>query len=265
MPRIKRVLHSIYNSLCAALRISRARPQESQLIHAVGAARNSVAAVLKIHPVQPQQFQATIVGTAWCVVQSRYLVTAHHILNNGQPRDPTDRFFVFVVPQNGPQAFHAPVIAFPLEDANNDMAILEIDPSSLPNVTIPSLPVTFDAQPDGERVLTCGFPAPAITQANVDPNGNWRGGQLFLKSHANEGIISAQYEFGGSLMYELNVGWHHGESGGPICRLEPLAAFSIMQHYRNVQTPHGITAGPHRGIPLTQIQTTLRNLGAVIV
>ena len=65
---------------------------------------------------------------------------------------------------------------------------------------------------------------------------------------------------------ELNVGWHHGESRGPIVRLsEPLAAFSIMQQYRNVKTPHGVVAGPHRGLALTVIDPTLRQMAAQIV
>ena len=66
-------------------------------------------------------------------------------------------------------------------------------------------------------------------------------------------------------MYEFNVGWHHGESGGPVCRAEPLAAFTVMQHYRNVQGPHGVVAGPHRGVSLEVIRQELEDLGAAVV
>ncbi len=245
----------------------------TELTKAIDSIRDTVAAVMRIHPVkQPNHkskqaaappFQVAIVGTAWCIVQNRYFLTANHVLNGGQPRDSSDRFFLLVVPQNGDRAYHMPVTGFELEDTGADMAIIEIAPSSVPSIRIAPLPVTVDIQSDGARVVTCGFPAPEIVQARVDTTGNWLGGELFLKSHANEGIISAQYEFEGAIMYELNVGWHHGESGGPICRLEePLAAFAIMQHYRNVQTPHGTVAGPHRGRSLAQIEGKLRDLGA---
>jgi hypothetical protein len=67
------------------------------------------------------------------------------------------------------------------------------------------------------------------------------------------------------VFYELNVGWHHGESGGPIFTLEEVpAVFSIMQHYRNIQAPHGIIPGPHRGRSLSAIQKNLTDLGATI-
>lgn len=67
-------------------------------------------------------------------------------------------------------------------------------------------------------------------------------------------------------MYELNIGWHHGESGGPIVSLtDPLAAFSMMQQYRNVQSPHGIVAGPRRGCALSLIAAELAELGVVPV
>jgi hypothetical protein len=82
------------------------------------------------------------------------------------------------------------------------------------------------------------------------------------KSHANEGIISAKYEMGIKTIYELNVGWHHGESGGPIAiPFMPPTVFSIMQNYRNIQSPHGIMAGPHCGCDFLNIQNELTLLG----
>lgn len=107
-----------------------------------------------------------------------------------------------------------------------------------------------------------GYPSPEISGLNLDPEGNFRGGNFFLKSHANTGIVSAQYDNGGKQMYELNVGWHNGESGGPITTLtNPPLVFALMQHYRNVQSPHGIQAGPHRGFALSAIADELVALG----
>jgi len=241
------------------------RKSSSDLIRSITAIRNSVSAILRIRRETQNRFQLIIVGTAWCIVPRRILVTAFHILNNGQPRNPGDNFFAFFVPNNGPTIWHTPVVNFLLEDPNVDMAILEIDHARLQALQIPAIPITFKSVPDGERVVTCGFPAPRITRANVDANGNWQGGELFLISHANEGIISGQYDVNGRRTYELNVGWHHGESGGPILRIKPLSAVAIMQRYRNIETPHGVVSGPHQGTSLQAIEDRLREFEIQIV
>lgn len=80
---------------------------------AIATIRNGVGAILRVHRLPDSQINAAIVGTAWCIVANRYLVTAHHVLNNEQPRDPKDKFFIFSVPQNGMTALHVPVISFP--------------------------------------------------------------------------------------------------------------------------------------------------------
>ena len=232
---------------------------------AIATVRNAVCAILRIHPLQGGRVHTSMVGTAWCIVENRYLVTAHHIFNGGQRRDLNDRFFVFSVPQNGLQVFHVPVVSFPLEDPADDMAIIEIDSSRNSKFSINSVPITFRPHQDGEKVLTFGFPAPKVSQTKIDQNLNWLEGNLFLKGHANEGIISGQFEMQGQLIYELNVGWHQGESGGPIFSLDPIAAFSIMQQYRKVSTPHGIVPGPHQGRSLSLIENSLRQLGANII
>ncbi len=232
---------------------------------AIATIRNAVCAVLRIHPLQDGRVHTSMVGTAWCIVDNRYLLTVNHIFNGGQQRDPNDRFFIFSVPQNGPQVFHVPVVSFLLEDPSNDMAIVEIDPSGNRNFSISSVPVTFRPHQDGEKVLTFGFPAPKVSQTQIDQNLNWLGGNLFLKGHANEGIISGQFEIQDQLIYELNVGWYQGESGGPIVSLDPIAAFSIMQQYRKVSTPHGIVPGPHQGRSLNLIENSLQQLGANII
>jgi hypothetical protein len=77
------------------------------------------------------QMGAAFVGTAWCVSRDRFLVTAHHVLNNGQPRSPDDRFYAFTVPGNGLTAYAYPITGFPFEDLTNDLAILEVGPGDL--------------------------------------------------------------------------------------------------------------------------------------
>jgi len=245
MPDLRTAIPLVRESAAAILRVRMVRPE-----------------TVKKGKVRPAQFQATLAGSAFCVATDRYLVTAFHVLNGGQPRNTQDRFYVFVVPGNGDHAFHFPVIGFPVERSDLDMAVLEIGPCATAGVRLTAVPVSFDRQPDGARVITVGYPSPEIAGLNVNAQGDFLGGQFFLKSHANEGIVSAQYVIGGVPVYELNVSWHHGESGGPIAALaDPPGVFSLMQHYRNVQSPHGTVAGPHRGTALSAIQPDLTGLG----
>jgi hypothetical protein len=228
--------------------------------------RESVAAILKLRvttPGPPTQFNYGW-GSAFSVVQDKYLVTAFHVLNSGQPREPDAKFYALVVPGNGDPFFTFPVVAFPVERQDLDIAVLEIGPCSTPGIHLPALPVSFAPQADGTHALTMGFPAPEIVGLNADPQGNFHGGQFFLKSHGNEGIVAAQYVANNLRFYELNVGWHHGESGGPIATVaDQPVAFSLMQHYRNVQGPNGVLPGPRRGIGLSGIQQELEGLGVV--
>lgn len=243
----------------------------TNLITTIPLLRNSAVAVLRIHILQherikngktrPAKFQLNF-GSGFCILADRYIATAFHVLNGGQPRSTTDRYYVFTVPNNDDQAFHFPVISFPIERPDHDLAVLEIGPCTTDGIHISAIPVTFSPKSDGSHVVTIGFPAPEIQGVNIDPQGNYFGGQFFLKSHANEGIVSAQYSLGNVRVYELNVGWHHGESGGLIASFDdPVAVFSIMQQYRNVQSPHGIVAGPHRGVSLGVIEQELLGLG----
>jgi hypothetical protein len=248
----------------------------SDLSSAIQQTGDAVAAILRLHTVKPAtgkkgkakptKMVASFAASAFCIVENRILLTAYHVFNNGKPRDPKDKFYAFVAPQNGPQAYHFPVVGYPFESLDLDMAIIEVGACATAGVKLSALPVTLEAQPDGSRVLTIGFPAPVIAAINVDQNGGYIGGEMFLKSHANEGIVSAQYQQDSVDFYELNVGWHHGESGGPIVRLnDPVAAFSLMQHYRNIKAPHGVVAGPHRGRALKEIEQALIAVGASIV
>lgn len=104
-----------------------------------------------------------------------------------------------------------------------------------------------------------------VRDASIDPQGNWQRGDLFLKGHANTGIVACQFLIDGQSVYELNVGWHHGESGGPIAFLDPISVIAIMQGYRNVEAPTGKLVGPHFGRSLALIEGKLRELGASIV
>ncbi|MEI8356698.1 MAG: trypsin-like peptidase domain-containing protein, partial [Deltaproteobacteria bacterium] len=219
--------------------------------------------------LQPAQFECGW-GSAFSIVSDKYIVTAFHVLNDGKPRDPSTKFYALVVPGNGDPFFTFPVVAFPIERQVLDIAVLEIGPCSTAGIHLPALPVSFVPQTDGTEVLTMGFPAPEIAGLNADPQGNFLGGQFFLKSHANEGIVAAQYILNvpgvanNPHFYELNVAWHHGESGGPIVTAtDQPVVFSLMQHYRNVQGPNGVLPGPRRGIALSAIRRELGGLGVV--
>jgi hypothetical protein len=242
----------------------------------IATVRDSVVGILRIHTVRvatvkkgkqrPPSFNVAFVGTGFCVSSDRLIFTAFHVLNQGKPRDPADRFYVFYAPNNGARAYNREVVGVPYEDQTLDVAIVEIAPCQPGQPSVTFSPVTFSPILDGAPVLTYGFPAPAIVGASLDPSGRWMGGNIFLMSHGNEGIVSSQYELNGALHYELNVGWHHGESGGPIFRTaDPVSAFALMQGYRNIQSPHGTVAGPHIGRALRAAEPTLRRLGATIV
>jgi hypothetical protein len=244
----------------------------SELEGIINDARDSVCAIMRIIKIpknkkhkEAQKFKLLFVGTACGIASNKYLLTANHLFNGGKLRDPNDLFYAFMVPGNGPKAYHFPIMNFILEDNVNDLAILELDKNISQDHQINSLPISFRRPSDGSKVLTIGFPSPIIASAKLGINGEYLGGgQFFLKSHVNEGIVSAQYDFNSSWIYEFNVGWHHGESGGPIISVDNLSVFSIMQRYRNINTPHGIDPGPHLGISLECLQQKLIELGAKI-
>src|SRR2546430_13943467 len=102
----------------------------------------------------------------------------HHVFDDGKARNPSDKFYAFVVPDNGPVAYHAPVVAVPFEDPVIDMAILEVAPPA--SYRLSAVPVTFARPRDGSHVLTYGFPSPTIAAASVDQDGNWLRRRLFL-------------------------------------------------------------------------------------
>lgn len=236
---------------------------------AVALVRESVGALLRISPSAVEgQFQLGIVGTAWCVSANLAFVTACHALNDGGPRDPAHRYYVLRAPGNGPVVQHWPVTGFPLEDPSRDLAILSAPVPANTGITVPAIPVALSAPADGTAVLTYGCPAPAITKGSVSSDGTLRGISTILFAHANTGIVAAQYPALPltDTLFEFSVGWHHGESGGPVLRLDPeVAAFAVMQHYRNIQGPHGTMAGPRRGLALASIRSALAGVGATFV
>jgi hypothetical protein len=236
---------------------------------AIGAVRDSVCALLRISPAgEPGKFNLAIVGTTWCITPGRVFLTAHHVLNGGNPRDASDRFHVLSAPGNGHSLYHWPVSGFLLEDAARDLVLFEAPVPADRKIEVSAIPISVTPPPDGTPVLTYGCPAPAIARATVSEQGNLTAIQTILFTHANTGIVAAQYRMSPSmdLLFELSVGWHHGESGGPVLRLEPeVAAFAVMQHYRNIQGPHGTMAGPRRGLALASIREELRNAGASLV
>lgn len=222
--------------------------------------RDSVCGLLRIHHISGNQYNVAIVGTAWCVVRNHYFISAYHILNGGQARDPNDRFYILRAPGNGPRLEYTPAVAFVLEDQGRDYVILEIDEREGSSLGFNALGIYTGQVQDGTRVLTYGYPAPEVRSARVNSQGRLEQIQTSLLSHANEGIVASQYERTTYHMYELNVGWHHGESGGPILILDPPRVIAIMQGYKNIQTPHGVVAGPHCGIAITAVLDCVANL-----
>src|SRR5438128_402167 len=123
---------------------------------AIAAVRDAVCGILRIRPVRPgaHEFQVAFVGTGWCFSPRRYLATAHHVFDDGKARNPSDKFYAFVVPDNGPVAYHAPVVAVPFEDPVIDMAILEVAPPA--SYRLSAVPVPFARPGDGRTLPSPG-------------------------------------------------------------------------------------------------------------
>src|SRR2546427_12250847 len=160
---------------------------------AIAAVRDAVCGILRIRPVRPgaHEFQVAFVGTGWCFSPRRYLATAHHVFDDGKARNPSDKFYAFVVPDNGPVAYHAPVVAVPFEDPVIDMAILEVAPPA--SYRLSAVPVTFARPRAGSHVLTYGFPSPTIAAASADQDGNWLRGIPRVARPRNAGRVSGTF------------------------------------------------------------------------
>jgi hypothetical protein len=242
---------------------------------AVVPARNATVALLRISQskgttkrgkTKASKHEGAVVGSAVCVVAGRYLVTAHHVLNSGLARRDSDRFFALVVRDNGAAIRSFPVTRFVLEDVSCDLAVLEI--AGAQPADLSALPVCSSPVYDGTPVLAMGFPSPPIADLETDDDGKFISANMLLKSHALNGIVSAQYpDRRNHEIFEFNMAWHHGQSGGPVSRVEPpVAVFSVMQDYRPLQGPRGgAMAGPYQGRSLKTIEAVLRELGATFV
>jgi len=202
--------------------VTRRTGDKVDLGEAIRQVRESTVAVIRIRETgrksqgknKPMAIEYKVsFGSGFCVFGDKYVITAFHNLNEGKAPTEKDRHYILTVPENGNPAFHFPVIATPLLREDLDIAVLEVGPCVTDGIGLTPLAVTTRPQGDGTRVVTVGFPAPELHSLSMDPQGNYVGGDFFLKSHANEGIVAARYDLGALPVYELNVAWHHGESG----------------------------------------------------
>ena len=220
--------------------------------------RDSVVAVARAR-ISGQGTELGILGTAWCIVPSVFL-TAHHVFNNGQPRNVADQFILLRAKGNRPALEGIPVTGFPLEDEGIDLAAMSI-PSDKASLFDP-IEIDFGNIRDGLGIFTYGYPGASIQSATTDPStGLITAMQTKMFSRANDGIVSAQYDLGGMAALEVNVAWFKGESGGPILKNEDGKAIGVMKSTRYLSDKDGADIpGPRIGTPLRPHETTLRNL-----
>jgi hypothetical protein len=194
-------------------------------------------------------------------------VTAYHVLNNAQPRNPTDKFYLLRTPGNGAALQYWPVTGFVVEDSSHDLVVMTAPTAFLPALT--PIPVTLAPPPDGAAVLTLGCPAGTVTSWTASPSGDVTGLSTCVFTHANTGVLSAQFRVSAEVsetVFEFSVRWYEGESGGPVLRLEPsVAAFAVMQRYRLIDAKHGKVDGPRQGFGLAGIHTALTTVGATFL
>ena len=227
----------------------------------IAAVRDSIWAVLQIHPTSATSAEIGIRGTAWCVESNRLFVTARHVLNDGKPRNPKDSFEILTAPENGNKLLRLPVVRFHLEDSKSDYCVFEVDQESATEIGIPAIPIDSGDIDDGVPAFTLGYPQ-AVVRSGSFAHGRVANIQTVLFSHANEGIVAAHYRMTGLDFVELNIGWYLGESGGPVMLQDPPRVIAIMQRYRNIDTPHGVVPGPHGGFRATVIEKKVAALAA---
>ena len=86
------------------------------ITQAIPLVRESVVAIMhfqlvrparkKKGKIRPARFKAAFVGTGFCVVADRFVLTAHHVLK-ARPKGT----LAFTVPANGDTAYHFPSLA----------------------------------------------------------------------------------------------------------------------------------------------------------
>ncbi len=261
------------------LDVARPDSMHQELVAATPMTRHATAAILRVRrgkvtaakkgkAARPQKYDADIVGSATCIVANKYLLTAHRVLNGGEARQPDDKYYAMIAPDNGTQLFHFPIVSFALESADLDLAVLEMGPCVNGNKRLVALPLSMREVDDGTSVIAVGYPASPVFELEVDAEGNYLSGSSELKSHVNTGIVSACFpDLRGHPIYEFNFGWLPGQTGGPMVRLgTPRALFALMRDFRPIRTADGsVIPGPYQGISLKPAESALRQLGAAFV
>lgn len=248
-------------------------------IETIAAIRDSVCAVMRVRKGHADSqsvaqslpgstggnHRAEFVGTGFCIVDDTVVLTALHILNDGDPPLETDEFHVLTAPSNGPFVYPIPVLDIMDHNVDVDFAMLRIKVPK--GESFPALTLTASSVPDGSEVVTYGFPLPDVVSVSLTRGGRLltEGTKLFLKGHANTGIVAAQYEYTGVTHYEFNIPWHYGESGGPIVLKEGAAALSMMQQRRTTNRSHTLVRGPSRGRAFGCWRPNLLAVGATFV
>jgi hypothetical protein len=233
-------------------------------VEAVARARDAICAVVRVRRDEKAGgTRVDVSGTAWAAGTPVTFVTARHVVT---PRPDDQRLYVARRTSPASTALELwPVEEIALEHDDLDVAVLRVPAST---VRTP-LPLALDHVEDGTRVLTFGCPSARIQDAVVSPRGELRGANAFLAPFANEGIVAGHYDVWTEdspprhlgPLYEFNVSWLNGESGGAVIRVEPFGAFAVMQSYRKIPTPLGDVPGPRRGFGLAHLGDGLRALG----
>jgi hypothetical protein len=236
---------------------------DRMFVEAVARARDAICAVVRVRREDAGPVHVDVSGTAWAAGTPSTFVTARHVVS---PRPAGLRWYVARRTSPASTALELwPVAEILLEDADVDLAVLRVPASTVRS----PLPLALEQVADGTRVLTFGCPSARIQDAAVTPGGELRSAHAFLAPFANEGIVSGHYDVWTEdappahlgPLYEFNVSWLNGESGGAVIRVEPFAAFAVMQSYRKIPTPIGDVPGPRRGFGLAHLGERLRALG----
>lgn len=134
-------------------------------------------------------------GTGFFISEKGYLVTNHHVVENGK------KIFVELAPEGKPVNYLAKVVQI---DKDNDLVILQIVDSSF--VTLPKIKYALkkDGLADvGSSVFTLGFP---LSFSGMGKEVKFTDGKISSKTGFNQNINS----------YQTTVPVQPGNSGGPL-------------------------------------------------
>ena len=234
-------------------------------VEGVARARDAICAVARVRrqPSGPPRLEVS--GTAWAAGTRSTFLTASHVVN---PREAEDRCYILRRVDAASTALHVwPVTEFLLDDPELDVAVLRVPGAAVEE----AIPIVLDHVPDGTQVLTLGCPSARIQNAVLTAKGELLEARAFLAPFANEGIVSGHYDVSTDeepprkvgRLYEFNVSWLNGESGGAVIQVQPFGAFALMQSYRRIPTPVGDVPGPRRGFALAALAPRLQALGMV--